>query len=486
MDKFHSTTMSRRAFMKALGLVGVGVGASVASAPVFHDIEELTASPNAQLCHPWWVKEKDKPNVEIDWNLVKPWDWKYEPSNTVVANPGFGSYAPYGVNDAQVQSDLDRTHTWRKGVWDVQLNAMKTNEPEGWALRARALRQACNIGGKLASTDFTGYDAWGPGYWGLPAYNDGPENNSRTIRAALHFMGFLNVGFMEMDENIKKLFYPKSDVFADVDVAYRDSEKRQNIIPNKCKWVIVATVAKNTEITRGYGPPWETIRPSVYCNAKWMSLRAQLFVKELGWQALTRGMNVPLGVLAGNVELGRINQVIHPERGARITQQIIIVTDMPLETTKPIDAGIWDFCKSCKICAEHCRDLCCGAISMEKEPTYEVTGPWNRVGVKKYHLNWPACGYGKLPGIVPTPGPVSGLSCGLCTRVCPFNAKDIASAHKVVRAVASTTPIFNGFFAAAEEQFGYTKEADLADWWNRDLRTYKYDVVIDGDNLNVL
>ncbi len=43
MSKFHST-VSRRNFMKGLGLAGAGLGAAAAATPVFHDIDEITSS----------------------------------------------------------------------------------------------------------------------------------------------------------------------------------------------------------------------------------------------------------------------------------------------------------------------------------------------------------------------------------------------------------------------------------------------------------
>ncbi len=43
MSKFHST-VSRRSFMKGLGLAGAGLGAASAAAPVFQDLDALAGS----------------------------------------------------------------------------------------------------------------------------------------------------------------------------------------------------------------------------------------------------------------------------------------------------------------------------------------------------------------------------------------------------------------------------------------------------------
>jgi len=41
-------------------------------------------------------------------------------------------------------------------------------------------------------------------------------------------------------------------------------------------------------------------------------------------------------------------------------------TDLPLAPTKPIDAGIYRFCRSCHKCANHCPS---GSISQARQPS---------------------------------------------------------------------------------------------------------------------
>ena len=50
MVKFHST-ISRRDFLKILGLGGAGFAAAV-SAPAFHDLDEVLTSPEAEFKRP--------------------------------------------------------------------------------------------------------------------------------------------------------------------------------------------------------------------------------------------------------------------------------------------------------------------------------------------------------------------------------------------------------------------------------------------------
>ena len=60
MRGFHST-LSRRDFMKGLGLAGAGIGTVAAVAPAFHDLDELT-SKGTQTQLDWWVKERELEN----------------------------------------------------------------------------------------------------------------------------------------------------------------------------------------------------------------------------------------------------------------------------------------------------------------------------------------------------------------------------------------------------------------------------------------
>ena len=78
MSIFHST-VSRREFMKVLGLAGAGTGAAALVAPNFHDIDEVVASGDSMQKHPWYVKERERldPTMEIDWDLVRRYDRRY-------------------------------------------------------------------------------------------------------------------------------------------------------------------------------------------------------------------------------------------------------------------------------------------------------------------------------------------------------------------------------------------------------------------------
>ena len=163
-----------------------------------------------------------------------------------------------------------------------------------------------------------------------------------------------------------------------------------------------------------------------------------------------------LGVMAGLGELSRLNKMISPEYGP-LQRVFKVITDLPLAPTKPIDAGIMRFCRTCKKCAEMCPAR---ALSMETEPSWEVVGPWNNPGHRAYFQDGPRCR---------TWWSVSTVGCATCLAVCPFSRKDKSFIHKVVAPTISITPLLNGFFTRMHTAFGYSTPREPESWWDLDM-----------------
>jgi reductive dehalogenase len=134
-----------------------------------------------------------------------------------------------------------------------------------------------------------------------------------------------------------------------------------------------------------------------------------------------------------------------------------LITDLPVATDKPIDAGIMEFCKSCKKCAEACVP---GALSLEDAPTWEIQGGWNNVGHKTWYENAVKCmTYWREE---------AQTNCGTCFAVCPFAKEDKAWIHDWVKGGIATVPMLDGFFRTMDDSFGYGLK-DPESWWYEDL-----------------
>ena len=239
-----------------------------------------------------------------------------------------------------------------------------------------AWKKSTHIGGVWAGHIF------GPDELHVPRWNGSPEENARLVRAAIRHFGADQVGFVELNERTRKLIYShdaldgKAIIFEDVDEAY-ETEKRR-VIPNKAQWVIVFSVQMSEEqiklmIESSPTPLASAATGLAYARARNILERLQNFLHLLGYQGLMGtwynglGIAPALGVMAGLGELGRTNRIISPVYGP-LQRVFKVITDLPLAPTKPIDAGIMEFCRTCKKCAEACPS---GALSMEPEPSWE-------------------------------------------------------------------------------------------------------------------
>jgi epoxyqueuosine reductase len=172
--------------------------------------------------------------------------------------------------------------------------------------------------------------------------------------------------------------------------------------------------------------------------------------------------------------------VISPEFGS-FAGYYDIFTTLPMEETKPVDAGIWRFCHTCNRCADTCPS---GSISTKSESTWDpdpsnitpkydplpgvtyATAEFHNRGTKRLWTDMAGCQIYQR----------SVQSCNLCYGVCTFNSSYKAMIHDAVRATVATTGVFNGFLWKMGDLFGYgLKEGEAKeDWWDMSLPAYGF------------
>ncbi|ACZ62441.1 reductive dehalogenase [Dehalococcoides mccartyi] len=470
MAHFHST-VSRRDFMKALGLVGAGAGALGAASPIFRDLDEVTASVSKDPYARWWVKERDFEDITtpIDWNVFKA----YNPATHPTTPSEFGPGGPVLSTARKVR----------------QLDGVVNNWP-GSTLRDLALDGATggNYSGnqKWDGAGGTSPSSRGDGTRSAPGPWQGtPEENLQTCRAAAHFYGSPRCGAIEINEKTKKLF--NSNVqWADIDKGTYDDKTDIYTIPNKCRWVLVwltkQSFKMNQYITRSDpDDPWpnkvfrqgKAGENQAYSHAPQIRYQVNRFITGLGYQCLkpSASGNVQFGVFAGLSEMGRAAMTIEPSYGMMVRYIDFAITDLPLAPTKPIDAGLRRFCHNCGTCAKVCPS---GCQSTEKDPYWETRDTYSNAGLQTWYIDWDKC--------IRWGGP---WDCVNCQTSCPFNHPTDAIVHPFVRSTAAVTPLFNGFFASMENSFGYFRQLSAdehEDWWSRDLSSWKYDTLLGFGN----
>ena len=153
-----------------------------------------------------------------------------------------------------------------------------------------------------------------------------------------------------------------------------------------------------------------------YSRERIIGGRLENFIQQLGYPARAHVppghydlITPPIAIDAGLGEQGRMGLLITPELGAN-ARLACVTTNIPMEVDKPIDIGVADFCKKCKICAERCVT---GAISHANEPTVEF-------GYKRWKIRCELCFQVWCSMATSMPG----RGCRVCLAVCPYSRKN--------------------------------------------------------------
>ena len=109
----------------------------------------------------------------------------------------------------------------------------------------------------------------------------------------------------------------------------------------------------------------------VYFSLGETVIRLADYIRSLGYACTVEHpigdsdvLHIPLALKAGFGELGRHGSIIHPTMGP-LFRLGSVITNMPLQTDHPIDAGIAAFCDNCRACRIYCPAK---AIPDERSP----------------------------------------------------------------------------------------------------------------------
>lgn len=452
--KYHST-LDRRDFMKMLGVgVGaVGISATGLGAAGFKDLDKMMDSPLAERKLPFWVKEVDEPTVKIDWDNMEIFQG---PENTL-------------FNPASWENPKDYQDIYLRNIESTKKNVQ--NNVPGLSLKDRALadancwgwggRSGADLAPPWAGADVKANPMWEhptmyytPEDYGVEKHQGTPEENSKMLRTAGRIMGAADMGFVKLDDKIKKLLWGKI-TFEDVERGYAEPEKNKFVLPNKDLWAVCSLVPQSLWMQQySERMSWASSNTMSYSRANIYGNRMSVFLRGLGYQAYggdteAIGRLVGFGVMAGLGEYGRAGILVSPKYGTDIRTILVTITDLPLAVTKPIDAGITKFCETCKKCGEMCPS---GAISMEDKPFWGGDAAWQAKGIKGWYMDAKKC-YSYMLGGEP--------DCSRCQTVCPFTKFDEAVIHDLIKLSIGTTPALNKAIRKMDDLFGYGKEPNL-------------------------
>jgi len=152
-----------------------------------------------------------------------------------------------------------------------------------------------------------------------------------------------------------------------------------------------------------------------YSRVRYAGWKMADFLKRLGyasrWHCPPLDYDLiatPFAVQAGLGEWSRMACVVCPETGGNV-RLAVVTTELEMTIDHPVDFGVTDFCKKCKICAELCPS---GAISFNDTPDGMVSR-----GLQHWDIDNSKCFGFWMESMGP-------LGCRLCIAACPFSRKN--------------------------------------------------------------
>ncbi len=404
--------------------------------------------------YPWWVKSVDEITTATDKSKLKRMDIF---KSTVLAENRF--FTPENLKES-VEKYAEKGLTRYTGVekaielhhnkWDFMSNQIRKNTPgfthEDWALYYAAFSTQYNMSfGFDELTEKSAFKNVHEAY-GLKPWQGSRLDASKRIEKAAIALGASQVGFTMLDP---------THVYVQAEY------------PPEMKYVIMIFSRWSPEGDRRRDTALGAMDNRI-CTSRENLMIAALrnFIRGLGYKQMPlMAPMIPAAIQAGLGELGRTNRLVSPLAGGggRLRG---LVTDLPLAIDKPIDFGMQEFCRHCKKCADACP---VGALSKDKEPTWEPQGEWNNPGKLAYYENSVKCSsYYTLRSTV----------CSLCMAACPWTKQAQTSLHKVSKAISAKLPSLSRFMVFMDDLFGYgpTNDPELIEkWWDLDLPAYGLD-----------
>jgi reductive dehalogenase len=395
--------------------------------------------------YPWWVKPVEKMTTETNDALAK------KPGMPIYGLVQFQNHEEYlalAAKGYERLRDNIRNHVpgWR--IQDVSLIfASGTYFAGGYTLAGDyydGMEKIANI----VSVQIHPPDKLGVSRW------EGSELEASDMleTAAIH-LGASQVGYAA----VNPLWLPESVSFDPTVDKISLSKEMKTLIPERFKYVVLlAFPVPQAAAMRAMSPIGGAADRVGFEGQIMVRERVKNFIKGLGYEAINIPIPdnpFPFAVMAGLGEMGRMNRLISPVYGGALRISGII-TDLPLALDKPIDFGLQEFCKRCKICAKACP---ANVLSMEDEPSWEPKDKYGLAGKKVWFEYGERCH---------TYNVQANHFCGACLASCCWT-KENTWFHNLMRVIGAKMPYLSGLMAYFEKVFGYgpVPPRKWEDWW---------------------
>jgi ferredoxin len=225
-------------------------------------------------------------------------------------------------------------------------------------------------------------------------YGD-PAENAKAVKALSYFLGSDLTGICEIP---RYAWYSHGNDGAEIEPYHR--------------YAVAMLIDQEFDTMEGAsGDDWISGAQSMRAYLRGAEIAGVMadLMRGLGFPARSQTnadsdvLHIPLELWAGLGELSRIGElVLNPFVGPRF-KSVVLTTDMPLETDKPIDFGLQYFCGHCLKCARECP---CDAIPFGDKAMFNAYEIW-KPDVER-------CTRYRLTNS-------KGAACGRCMKTCPLN-----------------------------------------------------------------
>lgn len=329
----------------------------------------------------------------------------------------------------------------------------KYRDAQGWMQLDEALNEAAwSVDHKFASGSENGQPHSQAYEWDEPVRQKkvefkSTEDASRKVKKAASFLGASLVGITDYDP-----LWTYSELIKAKFEEERDQEGRPQYeifvpeFPFEPKSVVVMAVEMDYRTIALSPSELEGAATGLgYSRMCEVGYSVATFIRALGYRAFANGndvsLSVPYAIAAGLGELGRHGMLITREFGPRV-RLVKVFTELRLAPDPPTSFGVWDFCKSCKRCAEACPSR---AIS-DGEPTLKGNTISTNPGVLKWYIDPEKCIQFWRD---------NGSDCANCITACPYN-KLSAWPHRLSTSIAAlpVAPL-HSFLTKLDKQVGF-------------------------------
>lgn len=354
----------------------------------FRTLEELKKHTAAE--HAWRLPEIQRVNQPTYSKYLVGNVQRFDEKNTVFSRTAW--------DEAYQQQVQEATAKAPQGDWETF---------EGNALVAGAIYVDATAGS--LHPNYYGYFGHVNDVGGLYNWDDpvnptqfpvpNPQWMAERVKDVARFYGADLVGICEIDSH-----WVYSNYFELVTGKYGKLE-----IPYKYA-IVMGIEMDSKSINESPLPGASAATALAYSQMSELSASLAKYIRTLGYPAIPCGndsaQSIPLAIDAGLGELGRNGLMLSPEFGPR--QRICkVLTDIPLQTDKPIDFGLQAFCETCHACAAACPK---DAIRWEDRTT-ERTSISNREGILRWPVNVANCYLFWRE---------NGTDCSNCIAACPW------------------------------------------------------------------